>query len=96
MAQDILAIRIKDSGLLALPIEVGRQYKLQEGDVLTLLSLSDQAFLLVRLPEKRPSLPELQNTFGQALAESGYDTREKIVALVRDVKREYAADSDKK
>lgn len=37
-----------------------------------------------------PSLEEIQRGFGQALAEAGYDTREKIVELVREVKREQA------
>jgi len=93
MSQEIMAIHIKENGLLALPAEVGREHKLQDGDTLTLISLGSEAFLLVRLPEERPSLADLQQTFGRSLSEAGYDTREKIVELVRDVKREMAAES---
>jgi hypothetical protein len=38
------------------------------------------------------SLEQLQQEFGQALAEAGYRTREEIVELVREVKRELAAE----
>ncbi len=95
MSQNIMAIRIKESGLWALPVELGRHYNLQDGDTLTLINLGGEAFLLVRLPEKRPMLSELQQSFGRALAEAGYGTRDQIVELVRDVKREIAADRDK-
>jgi bifunctional DNA-binding transcriptional regulator/antitoxin component of YhaV-PrlF toxin-antitoxin module len=94
MSQNIMAVRIKESGLWALPVELGRRCNLQDGDTLTLISLGGDAFLLVRLPEKRPSLADTQQSFGRAMAEAGYGTRDKIVELVREVKREIAADRD--
>lgn len=44
----------------------------------------------------RPLLPleTFQDQFSAALAEAGYDSREKIVDLVRDVKREMLADHE--
>ena len=44
----------------------------------------------------RPLLPleTLQDEFGRALAAAGYDSRDKIVDLVRDVKREMLADRE--
>lgn len=88
MTQTIMVIQIKESGLLALPTDIGRQYDLHDSDILTLIHLGGGAFLLVRLPEKPPTLADLQQTFGRALNEAGYDTPEKIITLVREVKRE--------
>ncbi len=39
-------IRIRKNGALTLPIELRREYNLDEGDTLTLLDLDDGAFLL--------------------------------------------------
>ncbi len=89
MSQNIMSIRIKQSGLLALPSELGQQYDLVDGETLELLHLGQGAFLLVRSSEKM-TLEDVQKGFGQALAQEGYDTPDKIIELVRDIKRDMA------
>ena len=45
-----------------------------------------------RQPDTALSLAEWQEQFRQALAAAGYHTREEMIALVRDVRRELAAE----
>jgi AbrB family looped-hinge helix DNA binding protein len=39
-------VQIRRKGLITLPMELRRQYNLEEGDVLTLVDLGDGSFLL--------------------------------------------------
>ena len=45
-----------------------------------------------RVEQAPLSVAELQQGLRQALAEAGYETRDEIVALVKDVRRELAAE----
>ena len=90
MTQSIMSIRIKDSGVLALTDELGQRYGLHDGETLTLIRLGSGVFLLARGADQPHSLAEVQHHFGQAMIAAGYDSRSKIVELVRAVKREIA------
>ena len=41
-----IAVQIRNKGAITLPVEVRRQYGLNEGDVLTLVDLGDGSFFL--------------------------------------------------
>jgi len=42
-----LTVRIRRKGVITLPMELRRQYSLDEGDVLTMLDLGDGSLLLI-------------------------------------------------
>jgi len=42
-----ITVQIRRKGVITLPVELRRQYSLDEGDVLTLLDLGDGSFLLM-------------------------------------------------
>ncbi len=48
-------IRIRKNGALTLPIELRREYNIDEGDTLTLIDLEDGAFLLKAKQKESPS-----------------------------------------
>ena len=49
-----IPIRIHKNGALTLPIELRREYHIDEGDTLTLLDLDDGAFLLKARQKEDP------------------------------------------
>jgi bifunctional DNA-binding transcriptional regulator/antitoxin component of YhaV-PrlF toxin-antitoxin module len=47
-------IRIRKNGALTLPIELRREYNIDDGDTITLLDLEDGAFLLKAKHKENP------------------------------------------
>ena len=71
-------IQIRSKGVITLPVELRRQYGLNEGDVLTLIDLGDGSFVVT---PRLPQIDRLGDLVGQALAEAGVTVDELLQTL---------------
>ncbi len=71
-------IQIRSKGVITLPVELRRQYGLNEGDVLTLIDLGDGSFVVT---PRLPQIDRLGDQVSQALAEAGVTVDELLQTL---------------
>lgn len=71
-------IQIRSKGVITLPVELRRQYGLNEGDVLTLIDLGDGSFVVT---PRLPQIDRLGDLVSQALAEAGVTVDELLQTL---------------
>jgi AbrB family looped-hinge helix DNA binding protein len=79
-------IQIRSKGVITLPKDLRRQYRLNEGDILTLVDLGDGFFLLTsqHLPTAR-----LADQVGQVLDEAGATLDDLLQTLDEERERYY-------
>jgi len=79
-------IQIRSKGVITLPKDLRRQYRLNEGDILTLVDLGDGFFLLTP-----PHLPtaRLADEVGQVLGEAGVTLDDLLQTLDEERERYY-------
>jgi bifunctional DNA-binding transcriptional regulator/antitoxin component of YhaV-PrlF toxin-antitoxin module len=71
-------IQIRRKGLITLPVELRRQYGLNEGDVFTLLDLGDGSFLLT---PRVSQVSHLGDQVARLMEEEGVTLEEMLEAL---------------
>ena len=71
-------IQIRKKGVITLPMELRRQYDLDEGDLLTLVDLGQGAFILVPLVSK---VTALGDRVARTLAEENVSLDDMLIAL---------------
>ncbi len=85
------AVTVEPNQVISLPIEWWGLEDLAPGETVVLSRLSAGLVQARRpLPSAGKSYDDILDTFGDLLRRQGYDTREKVVALMKDVKREVA------
>ena len=82
------AVKVGERGQITLPIEIRRKENIKKGDILIVKDIGGSVNIRKANPEM--TLDEVMNKLGKALRESGYDTREKVEKLMKEVKREVA------
>jgi bifunctional DNA-binding transcriptional regulator/antitoxin component of YhaV-PrlF toxin-antitoxin module len=81
-----ITIQIRSKGVITLPMELRRRYRLSEGDVLTLVDLGDGSFVV------RPRLLQIDrlgDQVEQALADAGVSVDELLQTLDDERERYY-------
>lgn len=71
-------VQIRRKGVITLPIQLRRQYGLNEGDVFTLIDLGDGSFLLI---PRVSSVARLGDQVARLMAEEGITIEEMLEAL---------------
>lgn len=71
-------VQIRRKGVITLPIQLRRQYDLNEGDVFTLIDLGDGSFLLI---PRVSSVARLGDQVARLMAEEGITMEEMLEAL---------------
>jgi len=84
--QDIT--RIGERGQITLPSEIRKHENLKKGDFLMVTDLG--GMITLRKVEAKPNSWDMFRELGRALKEKGYDTDEKIVKFVDEIKEEVA------
>jgi bifunctional DNA-binding transcriptional regulator/antitoxin component of YhaV-PrlF toxin-antitoxin module len=73
-----MTIQMRRKGIITLPVELRRQYDLDEGDVFTLLDLGDGSFLLT---PRVSQVARLGDQVTRLMAEDGVDLEEMLETL---------------
>ena len=73
-----MTIQMRRKGIITLPIELRRQYDLDEGDVFTLMDLGDGSFLLT---PRVSQVARLGDQVTRLMAEEGVDLEEMLETL---------------
>lgn len=73
-----MTVQIRRKGIITLPVELRRQYDLDEGDVFTLVDLGDGCFLLT---PRVSQVARLGNQVARLMAEEGVALEEMLEAL---------------
>lgn len=82
-------VRVEKGGLIHLPDRLRQASGIEDGDELVVCWLPPDQFLARRAYDwDDESLIQTRREFGAALKAAGYDTTEKVVELVRQVRRE--------
>ena len=79
-------LQIRKKGVITLPMELRRQYNLDEGDVLTLVDLGEGAFILV------PQVSQVAaqgDRVARTLAEENVSLEDMLLALDEERERYY-------
>jgi len=80
-------LQIRSKGTITLPADLRRKYRLDEGEVLTLIDLGDGSFLL---KPYRSRVDEYADKIREELESRG-ETLESMLVTLREVREEYAA-----
>lgn len=84
-------VTVEPNRVVSLPIEWLGLEDLSPGETIVLSRLSAGLVQARRpLPVAGKSYDDILDTFGDLLRRQGYDTREKVIALMKEVKREVA------
>ncbi len=90
-ATEALQLQVNEQGELVLNREQVREVGLAVGDQLLLMTPRKNQFFLVKIEKPKPiSKQEITEAMTQAFRNGGYDSRQKIIELTREVKREMA------
>ena len=73
-----VTVQIRRKGVITLPVELRRQYNLDEGDVFTLVDLGDGSFLLT---PRVSQVAHLGDQVARLMAEEGVTLEEMLEAL---------------
>ena len=73
-----MTVQIRRKGVITLPMELRRQYGLDEGDVFTLVDLGDGSFLLTTRVSR---VARLGDQVSRLMAEEGVTVEEMLEAL---------------
>ena len=73
-----MTIQMRRKGVITLPVELRRQYELDEGDVFTLMDLGDGSFLLT---PRVSQVARLGDQVTRLMAEEGVDLEEMLETL---------------
>jgi bifunctional DNA-binding transcriptional regulator/antitoxin component of YhaV-PrlF toxin-antitoxin module len=73
-----MTVQIRRKGVITLPVELRRQYNLDEGDVFTLVDLGDGSFLLT---PRVSQVARLGNQVAQLMEEESVTLDEMLEAL---------------
>jgi antitoxin PrlF len=73
-----MTVQIRRKGVITLPVELRRQYNLDEGDVFTLVDLGDGSFLLT---PRVSQVARLANQVAQLMEEEDVTLDEMLEAL---------------
>jgi len=73
-----LTVQIRRKGVITLPMELRRQYSLDEGDVLTMLDLGDGSLLLV---PRVSQVARLGDEVARLMGEAGVELEAVLEAL---------------
>jgi bifunctional DNA-binding transcriptional regulator/antitoxin component of YhaV-PrlF toxin-antitoxin module len=73
-----ITVQIRRKGVITLPVELRRQYNLDEGDVFTLVDLGDGSFLLT---PRVSQVARLGNQVAQLMEEESVTLDEMLEAL---------------
>ncbi|MFQ6015049.1 MAG: AbrB/MazE/SpoVT family DNA-binding domain-containing protein [Anaerolineae bacterium] len=73
-----MTVQIRRKGIITLPVELRRQYGLEEGDVFTLVDLGDGSFLLT---PRLSQVARLGDQVARLMAEEGVDLEEVLETL---------------
>ena len=84
-------LQIRSKGTITLPADLRRKYRLDEGEVLTLIDLGDGSFLL---KPYRSRVDEYADKIREELESRG-ETLESMLVTLREVREEYAAKQQK-
>jgi bifunctional DNA-binding transcriptional regulator/antitoxin component of YhaV-PrlF toxin-antitoxin module len=76
-----MTVQIRRKGVITLPVELRRQYNLDEGDVFTLVDLGDGSFLLT---PRVSQVARLGNQVAQLMEEGDVTLDEMLEALDRE------------
>ncbi|HBX70677.1 MAG TPA: hypothetical protein DEH25_15180 [Chloroflexi bacterium] len=79
-------LQIRKKGVITLPMELRRQYSLNEGDLLTLIDLGDGAFMLIPQPSQ---VAVLGNKVARALENEELSLDDMLLALDEERERYY-------
>jgi bifunctional DNA-binding transcriptional regulator/antitoxin component of YhaV-PrlF toxin-antitoxin module len=79
-------IQIRTKGLITLPAKLRRQYKLNEGDVMTLVDLGDGCFMLM---PKVSQVARLGDEIARIMKEKGISLDNMLQALEEERERYY-------
>ena len=79
-------VKLGKRGQITLPNEIRKTEKLKEGDFLEISDVG--GILMLRRVEKKPNILDLFKEVGNALKNEGITTREKVLKLVDDIKKE--------
>lgn len=81
-----ITVQIRRKGVITLPVELRRQYSLDEGDVLTLLDLGDGSFLLT---PRISQVARQGDRVSQIMAEEQIEPEDMLKALDEERERYY-------
>lgn len=81
-----IAVQIRNKGAITLPVEVRRQYGLNEGDVLTLVDLGDGSFFLT---PRVLQVGRLGDQVQQIMEQSGVTADDVVKVLAEERERYY-------
>jgi len=73
-----MTIQMRRKGVITLPVELRRQYELDEGDVFTLMDLGDGSFLLT---PRVSQVARLGDQVTRLMAEEGVDLEDMLETL---------------
>jgi len=73
-----MTVQIRRKGIITLPVELRRQYDLDEGDVFTLMDLGDGSFLLT---PRVSQVARLGDQVARLMAEEGVALEEMLETL---------------
>jgi len=78
---------VGSDGSISLPAHILEASGFQEGDALAVWWIPPDQIILRKL-ESPEAFDQAMDEFGEALRAAGYDTDEKVIELVREIKRE--------
>jgi len=84
-------IQIRGNGAFTMPAEFLEKYKLEEGEIFSIVDLGNGSFLL---SPRRSHIDELADQLAAEWASRG-ETLESMLKTLREVRAEYAAKSQK-
>jgi bifunctional DNA-binding transcriptional regulator/antitoxin component of YhaV-PrlF toxin-antitoxin module len=90
LADSYIQLTIPTDGALVLPIEQLQQIGFAPGDQLVMFVTQPGQVYLQRIEFKPPSKTVLHQQIQHAFQKNGYNNREEVINLIRDVKREIA------
>jgi len=73
-----MTVQIRRKGIITLPVELRRQYNLDEGDIFTLVDLGDSSFLLT---PRVSQVARLGDQVARLMAEDGVTLEEMLETL---------------
>lgn len=81
-----LTVQLRNKGAITLPIEIRRQYDLNEGDIFTLVDLGDGSFFLT---PKVLQVERLGNQVQQIMEQAGVTVDDVLKVLAEERERYY-------